>query len=186
MCDLDSDEYIEFSEEDLSGDDFSDGDFFSKAKIIDITPDSPESPRENTQIGKLILARSKKNREKDYERMSRTPDFKKLEKYSSKHKIAGLDTKSDDWIVLGEGERESDYSIRRNITKFTCDNLKASKTTSSVLGYMISGKLIFNTSYGEDIDPTLNNVVDDISHLRGKKYMKSKGFNTDDSDSDSD
>jgi hypothetical protein len=185
MCDDYSDEYIDFSEEDLSNTDFSDDEYFNKeGKIIDITPKSPE---ENTQLGKFLLSNIRKREEKDYERMSRTSDFKKLEKYASKKKIKGLNTKEDDWIVIQEGEGESEFSIRRNITKYINENLKASRATAAVLGCMISDKLVYNVSYDREIDSVLNNVVNDISKLRGKEYMKSKGLRkASDSDSDSD
>lgn len=177
-----------YSDSDVSSDSEDEGFFSSKTKITlpKIIPATPDSPPQTFESGVSFLKKIRCSNGKDYENMTSTEDFKKLKSYASKLKIKGVNVNSDRWITLAKGEDYSHFAIRRNITLHIHEKLNASKTTAAVLGAMISGRLIFNTSFGEDIDESLNNVVDQISPLRGKEYLsKRKGGKKEESDSES-
>jgi hypothetical protein len=166
-----------YSDSDQSSSDTEDEGFFcSKKKVTlpKIIPSTPDSPPESLDGCHSFLKRIRCNINKDYENMTSTDDFKKLKSYASKLKIKGIDVKGNSWITLANGEDFSHFTIRRNITMHIHDKLNASKTTASVLGAMITGRLLFNTSFGEDIDETLNRVVDQISPLRKEAYLESR------------
>lgn len=180
-----------YSSSDQSSDSDEDSFFRSENRSpkLKISPSTPDSPPEEFGNSQLFLKKLRDSINKDYENMTSTEDFKKVRSFASKLKIHGLDVKNDEWIMMENGEDYSNFTIRRNITLHIHNKLDTSRATASVLGTMIAGRLIFNTSFGEEVDEALNRVVDQISTLRKKEYLdsrKKKKPVVESSDSDSD